>query len=71
MDDLQKARLAQNEDMFRSAVKEIRAKIHTRGLPEWLEMDNTNLVGKVVSVPTRDQINTDVEEQLIVEFYSR
>lgn len=53
------------------AVKEIRAKIHTRGLPEWLEMDNTNLVGKVVSVPTRDQINTDVEEQLIVEFYSR
>jgi small subunit ribosomal protein S4 len=53
------------------AVKEIRAKIHTRGLPEWMEMDNTNLVGKVVSVPTRDQINTDVEEQLIVEFYSR
>jgi small subunit ribosomal protein S4 len=53
------------------AVKEIRARIHTRGLPEWLEMDNTNLVGKVVSVPTRDQINTDVEEQLIVEFYSR
>jgi small subunit ribosomal protein S4 len=53
------------------AVKEIRAKLHTRGLPEWLEMDNTNLVGKVISVPTRDQINTDVEEQLIVEFYSR
>ncbi len=53
------------------AVKEIRAKIHTRGLPDWMEMDNTNLVGKVISAPTRDQINTDVEEQLIVEFYSR
>jgi len=53
------------------AVKEIRAKIHTRGLPDWLEMDNANLVGKVISAPTRDQINTDVEEQLIVEFYSR
>ena len=53
------------------AVKDIRAKIHTRGLPDWLEMDNANLVGKVISAPTRDQINTDVEEQLIVEFYSR
>src|SRR5436305_10232283 len=26
------------------AVKDIRAKIHTRGLPDWLEMDNANLV---------------------------
>ena len=53
------------------AVKETRAKIHTRNLPEWLDMDNTNLVGKVVSAPTRNQIDTGVEEQLIVEFYSR
>jgi ribosomal protein S4 len=29
------------------------------------------MVGTVVSLPTRDQIDTDVQEQLIVEFYSR
>jgi small subunit ribosomal protein S4 len=53
------------------AIKEARQKSHTRGLPEWLEYNNTELVGKVISVPTRDQINTEIQEQLIVEFYSR
>lgn len=52
-------------------IREVRQKSHTRGLPEWLEFDNTNLVGKVLAVPTRDQIDTNVQEQLIVEFYSR
>jgi small subunit ribosomal protein S4 len=53
------------------AIREARQKSHTRGLPEWLEYNNTDLVGKIVSVPTRDQINTEIQEQLIVEFYSR
>lgn len=53
------------------AVKEARAKSHTRGLPVWLEFNSTDLVGTVLAVPTRDQIDTSVQEQLIVEFYSR
>ncbi|MEP6756037.1 MAG: 30S ribosomal protein S4 [Chthonomonadales bacterium] len=57
--------------MQSEVVKEIRAKLHTRGLPIWLDMDNTNVIGKVISAPTRDQIDTGVQEQLIVEFYSR
>jgi len=52
-------------------IKEARQKLHTRGLPDWLEFNATDLVGKVLSAPTRDQIHTDVQEQLIVEFYSR
>lgn len=52
-------------------IRETRQKLHTRGLPDWLQMDNANLVGRVVSAPTRDQIDTGVQEQLIVEFYSR
>ena|SRR5579862_4515706 len=52
-------------------IRETRQKLHTRGLPDWLHMDNANLVGRVISAPTRDQIDTSVEEQLIVEFYSR
>lgn len=53
------------------AVKEAREKIHTRSLPDWLEFNRTDMTGKVLSVPTRDQIDTRVNEQLIVEFYSR
>ncbi|MCC6731538.1 MAG: 30S ribosomal protein S4 [Chthonomonadales bacterium] len=52
-------------------MREIREKIHTRSLPDWLEFDINTLSGKVVSAPTRDQIDTGVQEQLIVEFYSR
>jgi small subunit ribosomal protein S4 len=42
-----------------------------RRVPEWLEMDMENLRGRVLSLPTRSQIDTDVQEQLVVEFYSR
>lgn len=39
--------------------------------PEWLTLDVNSLTGRVISSPTRDMIDTDVEEQLIVEYYSR
>ncbi len=39
--------------------------------PEWLEVDSENLSGRVVVIPRRDQIDTTVNEQLIVELYSR
>ena len=53
------------------AIREARQKSHTRGLPEWLTFNGHDLVGTVASVPTRNQINTEIQEQLIVEFYSR
>jgi len=37
----------------------------------WLEWDNASLVGKFVSVPTRDDIPENIKEQLIVELYSK
>ncbi|MGD8718259.1 MAG: 30S ribosomal protein S4 [Candidatus Zixiibacteriota bacterium] len=40
-------------------------------LPEWLEFDAKKMEGSVVSVPARDQIPVPVDEQLVVEFYSR
>lgn len=40
-------------------------------IPEWLTLDANALTAKVIAPPTRDMIDTDVEEQLIVEFYSR
>jgi len=40
-------------------------------LPEWLEFDPKRVEGRVVSLPTRDQIPVPVDEHLVVEFYSR
>ena len=40
-------------------------------LPKWLEFDKTNLVGKVVAAPTREDIEFPVEEHLIIELYSK
>ncbi len=42
-----------------------------RTVPEWLELDKTNVGGKVKALPTREQIDTQVQEHLIVELYSR
>ena len=41
------------------------------GLPSWLEINAEKLEGKVVSNPTRESIDYEIKEQLIIEFYSR
>ncbi len=43
----------------------------TRPTPDWLEWNDAEKTAKVLSLPTREQIDTPVEEQLIVEYYSR
>lgn len=42
-----------------------------RSLPTWLQFDANSFKGTVLSAPVRDEIDTDVQESLIVEFYSR
>ena len=42
-----------------------------RGIPEWLALEPTGLSGRVSQLPTREQINLPVQEQLIVELYSK
>ena len=39
--------------------------------PEWLQTDLATLTGKVLSVPTREQIDVNVQEHMIVEYYSK
>ena len=39
--------------------------------PKWLERDKNNLVGKVIALPARDDIDFEVEDHLIVELYSK
>ena len=40
-------------------------------VPAWLEIDIEKLQGKVLQVPSRDQIDLDIDAQLIVELYSK
>ncbi|MGN0463198.1 MAG: 30S ribosomal protein S4 [Acutalibacteraceae bacterium] len=43
----------------------------SRPVPAWLDLNRETLEAKVVALPTREQIANDVEEHLIVEFYSK
>jgi len=54
-----------------SIISENVAKIEHRGIPSWLEVDINNLSGRVVRLPNRDEIDIPVQEQLIVELYSK
>jgi small subunit ribosomal protein S4 len=52
----------------------IRGSVETargRGVPEWLELDAENTTGKVLRLPVREDIKLPIQEQLIVELYSR
>jgi small subunit ribosomal protein S4 len=42
-----------------------------RGVPEWLVLNPDQVSGRMQGVPTREQINLPVQEQLIVELYSK
>ena len=53
--------------LIRSSVETARG----RGVPEWLELDAENTSGKVLRLPVREDIKLPIQEQLIVELYSR
>jgi small subunit ribosomal protein S4 len=43
----------------------------SRGIPKWLELDAEGTSGKVVSLPAREDLELQFQEQLIVELYSK
>jgi small subunit ribosomal protein S4 len=49
------------------AIEEVKG----RGIPAWLSFDAGQMTGRISSLPTREQINLPVQEQLIVELYSK
>ncbi|MFO7558019.1 MAG: 30S ribosomal protein S4 [Desulfobacterales bacterium] len=42
-----------------------------RGVPQWLELEKENFKGVVKSLPAREDITMPIQEQLIVELYSK
>lgn len=43
----------------------------SRPVARWLECNKTNMTGRVIELPNREDIDLDVEEHLIVELYSK
>ena len=54
-------------DAFKQLIEVAKNRRH----PEWLEFSETDASSKVLALPSREQIDTPVDEQLIVEYYSR
>ncbi|MBW2598933.1 MAG: 30S ribosomal protein S4 [Deltaproteobacteria bacterium] len=42
-----------------------------RGIPEWLELDKGDFAGVVKVLPTREELTMPIQEQLVVDFYSK
>ncbi len=58
---------SRKNDFIRASVETARG----RGIPGWLELDPDSFAGKVIALPTREEIKLPIDEQLIVELYSR
>jgi small subunit ribosomal protein S4 len=54
-----------------SYFRELRETLEHQSVPDWMSLNAEGLSGQLVALPTREQIDTPVNEQLIVEFYSR
>ena len=58
---------SQKNASFQHALEEVKG----RGVPEWLQVQPETFAGRIVSLPTRAMINLPIQEQLIVELYSK
>ncbi len=59
------------ESMKRTYFKDLRQDIDDRQVPRWLGLNTTDLSANVMNLPTREDIDVSLNEQLIVEYYSR
>jgi small subunit ribosomal protein S4 len=67
-DDVVAVRLSSRKNTsIAHALEEVKG----RGVPEWLVFDAEGMSARIGSIPTRVQINLPVQEQLIVELYSK
>jgi small subunit ribosomal protein S4 len=58
---------SRKNDFIRASVETARG----RGVPEWLELDAESFTGTMLRLPTREDVKLPIQEQLIVELYSR
>jgi small subunit ribosomal protein S4 len=54
-----------------ATIAHAREEVKGRGIAAWVDLDSAGTSARVSSIPTREQINLPVQEQLIVELYSK
>ena len=61
------------KENFRSSekCKALAEGLQTKISPKWLDVDKTALSAKVVALPAREDVDFEINEQMIVEFYSK
>lgn len=60
-----------DEKKENNAIKLITETTKSKIVPSWIEMDKENLTAKVVRIPTREDVDLEVQESLIIELYSK
>ena len=63
--------VAREEPEDRCASREALETVERRGVPQWMELDKKGMKGTVKSVPNREDLTMPIQEQLIVELYSK
>jgi small subunit ribosomal protein S4 len=53
------------------AVEDALDAVVRRGIPQWLDLEKENMKGIVKDFPSREDLTTPIQEQLIVELYSK
>ena len=59
------------KEKTRKAVKESMELVKDRPVPKWLKRDKTACSGDIIQLPSRDDIGFAINENLIVELYSK
>jgi small subunit ribosomal protein S4 len=52
-------------------IKDSLETVARRGIPSWLDYDNTSFTGTIKALPTREELTMPISENLIVELYSK
>jgi small subunit ribosomal protein S4 len=59
------------ESTKKTYFKTLRQELDDRQVPRWLQLDVSNLSANVLQLPAREDIDVSLNEQLVVEYYSR
>jgi len=52
-------------------IQEAMESVARRGVPSWLELDKNRFTGRIKALPMREELTMPIQEQLIVELYSK
>ena len=66
-DVIQVAEKSRNKPLIRDALEAVAR----RGLPAWIDLAKEEAMGKIIMLPTREDITMPIQEHLIVELYSK